>query len=344
MKIEKLTKLKKLTPINELTNEQVKELQNALKQLGYNVGIADGVPGSKTRSSWLQLMADTFGSNMILIGPDAAKLLNLKLNNSGDEGEGETGNSGALVLKLKLLPQIKKPVPIYGLNKNQLLELQTALSRIGYPVGIIDGLYGAKTRNAWAEFEVDVFGGNPLLINPVSVDILQNKLNKVGGGKVYDFVSAEGTIEAIKRECIGQEINLKTQIAYVLATVEWETARTFKPVREAFWLSEEWRKENLRYFPFYGRGFVQITWEKNYKKYSDILEVDLVGMPDLAMNEIVALFILVHGFKTGAFTGRKIADYVNKLETNFVDARRCINGIDHAEDIAKLAEKYLAAL
>lgn len=344
MKIEKLTKLKKLTPINELTNEQVKELQNALKELGYNVGIVDGLPGSKTRSSWLQLMADTFGSNMILIGPDAAKLLNLKLGDSDNSGEGESGNSGALVLKLKLLPLIKSPLPIYRLNKDQLRELQTALSHLGYPVGIIDGLYGAKIRNAWAEFEVDVFGGNPLLINPVSVDMLQNKLNKIGGGKVYDFSTSVGTIEAIKRECIGQEINLKTQIAYVLATVEWETARTFKPVREAFWLSEDWRKENLLYFPFYGRGFVQITWEKNYKKYSDILEIDLVGMPDLAMNEIVALFILVHGFKIGAFTGRKISDYINKFETNFVDARRCINGTDHAEDIAKSAEKYLAEL
>jgi hypothetical protein len=49
-------------------------------------------------------------------------------------------------------------------------------------------------------------------------------------------------------------------MAYVLATTQWETAQTFKPVREAFWKDEEWRRVNLaRYYPYYGRGFVQLT-------------------------------------------------------------------------------------
>lgn len=350
MKIEKLTKLKKLTPINNLTNEQARELQKALKELGYEVGIIDGFPGAKTRNAWLQLMADTFGSDMILIGPDAANLLKLKLidpDESGDyDGNSDTGESGnaGMILKLKLLTKIRSPVPIHRLQREQLIELQTALHRLGYPVGVVDGLFGGKTRNSWAEFEADVFGGNQLLVGPVSVDMLQRKLNNIGGGRIHDFTTKEGTIEAIMWECNGQEINFKTQIAYVLATVEWETARTFKPVREAFWLSEEWRKENLRYFPFYGRGYVQITWERNYKKYADILGVDLVGDADLAMNENVALFILVHGFKTGAFTGRKISDYINEFQTDFKNARRCINGIDHADDIANLARQYLSRI
>ena len=55
---------------------------------------------------------------------------------------------------------------------------------------------------------------------------------------------------------------LRNQAAYVLATAYWETARTMEPVREAFWMSEEWRRANLRYFPWYGRGFVQLTWER----------------------------------------------------------------------------------
>jgi hypothetical protein len=354
MKIEKLLKLNKLTPINELNNEQVRELQTALNELGYKAGIVDGLPGAKTRNAWLQLMADTFGSNLILIGPDAAKLLRLKLgeesdgggggNNDSDSDSNNDSNGGGLTLKLELLEKITTPLEVNKLRRDQLWELQTALHRLGYPVGDIDGLYGNRTRNAWAEFEADVFGGNKLLVGPVSVDILQRKLNKTGGGKIHDFSTKEGTIEAIKWECGAQEISLKTQIAYVLATVEWETARTFKPVREAFWLSEEWRKDNLRYFPFYGRGFVQITWEKNYKKYSDILGIDLVTEPDLAMKENVALFILVHGFKTGVFTGRKIADYISDLQTDYINARRCINGTDHAEDIARLAEKYFIQL
>ena len=61
------------------------------------------------------------------------------------------------------------------------------------------------------------------------------------------------------------------------------------------------------------------------------------------MDPAVALFVLVHGFKTGTFTGRKITDFINQNMTNFIDARRCINGTDKASEIAALAEKFLAA-
>ena len=345
MKIEKLFELQSLTPIDRLTRDQVKELQAALNELGFKAGTVDGSPGSKTRSAWLAFIAATFGSNMILLGRDAADLLDKKLAERVGGGSG-TGGEGTpdLTLKLKLLSKIRKDVALHQLTRDQMRELQTALHRFGYPVGTIDGWVGTRTRTAWAEFEKDVFGGNKLLVGPVSVDILQKKLDKIGGGRIHDFSNKEGVIEAIKWECGVQDIGLKSQIAYAVATVEWETARTFKPVREAFWLSEEWRKENLRYFPYYGRGYVQLTWEKNYQKYAEILGIDLVGKPDLAMDENVALFVLVHGFKTGAFTGRKITDYINESMTEFVDARRCINGTDHDEDIANLAEKYLKLL
>lgn len=124
--------------------------------------------------------------------------------------------------------------------------------------------------------------------------------------------------------------------------MEWETGKTFKPVREAFWKDEAWRRANLsRYYPYYGRGYVQLTWKANYEKYAELTGLDLVNSPDLAMDPQIALFILVHGFRTGAFTGKKITDYITAEEYDFVNARRCINGVDKAEEIAALAEKYL---
>ncbi len=160
----------------------------------------------------------------------------------------------------------------------------------------------------------------------------------------YDFSTEEGTIAAIKAECQTQGIGLPAQIAYILATVEWETNRTFKPVREAYWLSEAWRRQNLRYYPYYGRGFVQLTWEDNYRKYAEIMDFDLVGNPDKALEPSIALFILIQGFRTGAFTGKKITDYINGDGCNFIQARRCINGLDKAEEIAALAKNYLQSL
>jgi hypothetical protein len=77
-----------------------------------------------------------------------------------------------------------------------------------------------------------------------------------------------------------------------LATVAIETASTFAPVREAFWLSEEWRRQNLRYYPYYGRGHLQLTWRENYATYGQQLGVDLVGNPDLALDPEVSARVL----------------------------------------------------
>jgi len=244
-------------------------------------------------------------------------------------------------MKFTELNKIKETTHINNLTEEQLKELQTALNILGYPVGQIDGLIGPKTRNTWAEFKTDIFTGNPDLIGVGSIEKLKEKVNLIEKKNKHEFSTQSGTIKAIKSECVAQNIALDSQIAYVLATTEWETAQTFQPVREAFWLSEEWRKRNLRYYPYYGRGYVQLTWENNYQKYSDILGVDLVGNPDLAIENDIALFVLVHGFKTGTFTGRKITDYINDFETDFINARRCINGTDRAHEIAELAENYL---
>lgn len=247
-------------------------------------------------------------------------------------------------MKLVKLTTIIEPKPINELTKDQLMELQTALSLLGFSLGDIDGLIGPKTLNAWAEFKTDIFPGNADLIGPNSIETLQEKVKSFGEGGIYDFSTKAGTIEAIKAECILQGIGLNTQIAYVLATTQWETAQTFKPVKEAFWLSEDWRRNNLDYFPYYGRGFVQLTWKNNYQAYGKILKIDLVNNLDLALDPDVALFVLVHGFKTGTFTSRKITDYITDDKTDFINARRCINGEDKAHEIATLANKFLRDL
>jgi len=247
-------------------------------------------------------------------------------------------------MKLAELLSIAGPTPIRQLSKEQLKEMQRALSLLGYPVGKIDGLIGPKTRSAWSEFKIDVYSGNSEFIGKQSVVALQEKLDGVLESNDHDFSSKEGTKEAIKSACRAMDIGLNSQIAYVLATTQWETNQTFKPVREAYWLDEDWRKNNFPYYPFYGRGYVQLTWKNNYEQYSSMLDLDMVNEPDIAMRPNVALFVLVHGFKTGTFTGRKITDYLDETKTDFIGARRCINGNDKAHEIAELAKKFLVHL
>jgi len=149
------------------------------------------------------------------------------------------------------------------------------------------------------------------------------------------------TVRAICKECDRQRLHLTQQKAYLLATVEWETAGTFAPVREAYWLSEEWRRRNLtRYYPYYGRGYVQLTWSTNYQQYSELLGLDLLGNPDLALRPDVALFILVHGCKFGVFTGHKLEDYIISGHCDYWNARRVINGTDRATEIEAIARDW----
>ncbi len=141
----------------------------------------------------------------------------------------------------------------------------------------------------------------------------------------------------IKEECIRQGLVLEDQIAYVLATCDWESAHTLMPVTEAYWMSQDYR-DDLSYAPYYGRGIIQITWQENYQKFEDIMGIPLVTEPELALDYNNSLFIAVYGFKHGSFTGAKLEDYIYEGYTDYYNARRCINGTDSANEIAITAE------
>ena len=140
-------------------------------------------------------------------------------------------------------------------------------------------------------------------------------------------------------------------LAYILATAYWETANTMQPVREAFWLSETWRKNNLRYWPYYGRGLVQTTWKENYQKMSAVVGADLVNSPDLLLEWDYALPALFIGMEQGLYTGKKLSDYLDGVDESdsedlreFTNARRIVNGADKQVEIGKLALAFEGAL
>lgn len=133
-------------------------------------------------------------------------------------------------------------------------------------------------------------------------------------------------------------------LAYMLATDKHETNATMQAVREAYWLSEEWRRTHLRYYPYYGRGLVQLTWEANYRAMSSVVGDDLVNKPDLALELHHAVQIMFHGMEHGIFTGKKLGDYFNGTTDNPVEARRIINGTDKAQLVAAYFYDFLAAL
>ena len=164
------------------------------------------------------------------------------------------------------------------------------------------------------------------------------------GGKLQQ--SHVDNINSILNAVNKHNISNIKQVAYLLATAYHETNATMQPVREAYWLSEAWRKKNLRYYPWYGRGHVQLTWQVNYKKADDKLGLKglLIKNPDLAMRSDISAEVLVIGSKEGWFTGRKLDDYISNVKTDYVGARRIINGTDKAKQIADVADVWEEAL
>jgi len=245
------------------------------------------------------------------------------------------------------LERIPAGATLDSLTKPVFRDLQRSLAFLTYTPGKIDGSIGPRTRAAWAEFKLAMGERDaPETVNPSAVTALQTRtsaFDAVLSKPARDTAAVKASIiEACRLVGLGQ----KEQIAYVLATADHETNHTFKPVREAYWVknAEAWRKANLRYWPYYGRGYVQLTWKDNYDQYGRILGLDLVETPDLALDHYGSLFVLTQGFKTGAFTGHKLSEYVNAHATDFKAARYCINGQDRASDIADLARTYLRTL
>lgn len=235
-------------------------------------------------------------------------------------------------------------ISLRDLSEKDVAWLQESLNALGFSAGEKDGLVGPRTLDAWADFKESVSLNSPdsiELIGPSSFDALTKAIaHSREKAKEHDFSTKAGTIAAIRFECDRQGLTLPPQQAYCIATVQHETANTFKPI------AEYGKGAGLPYGKpdsitgqiYYGRGYVQLTWKSNYAKYGQILGIDLVNHPELACLPNVALFVLVHGFRTGAFTGKKLSDYVNNQKTDFFNARRCINGLDKAQKIADRAQ------
>lgn len=147
-------------------------------------------------------------------------------------------------------------------------------------------------------------------------------------------------------------------IAYMLATVKRECGAKMAPVREigrgrgkryditikVTDPATKQEKENV----YYGRGFVQITWDYNYKKIGKEIGLgdQLYLNPDKTLEFETAYKIMSTGMRQGLFTGVRLAQYISGTTCDFVSARKIINGNDHAQEIAKNAvifEEFLMA-
>ena len=134
-------------------------------------------------------------------------------------------------------------------------------------------------------------------------------------------------------------------LAYMLATVYHECATRMWPTTE---YGSQSYLEGKEYWPYVGRGFVQLTWEANYDKASKALGLiddrDLVAHPEVALDSLISSRILFRGCAEGWFTGKMLGMYFNADYDDPVNARQIINGNDQDELIAGYHDTFLAAI
>src|SRR5271166_422891 len=147
-------------------------------------------------------------------------------------------------------------------------------------------------------------------------------------------------------------------IAYSLATAWWETGRKMLPVRENGGRpygnppAEYWKAVPPFGLAYYGRGLVQLTWYRNYlladvtlrKMGALSASESLTQTPDIALRPDIAAAVLVTGMVEGWFTGKKLSDFFDGKTNDPVNARRIVNGLDHAAEIAAAHVHFLYAL
>jgi predicted chitinase len=153
-------------------------------------------------------------------------------------------------------------------------------------------------------------------------------------------------INAILAEANTRGLADPRQLAYVLATAYHETGRAMAPVREigkgrgrAYGVADPKTGQT-----YYGRGYVQITWKTNYERLGRRLGVDLVAAPDRALEPRLAAAILIVGMREGLFTGKTLDDCFDAARSDWSGARRIVNGLDRADEIAAHARAFHVAL
>lgn len=137
-------------------------------------------------------------------------------------------------------------------------------------------------------------------------------------------------------------------LACILGNIFHETGRKMQPVKEG---GNEAYLKSKKYYPYYGRGHIQLTWDYNYQKFGELLSIDLLNNPDLVLDSNISTKITLLGMQKGLFTGKKLSDYFNEITENWLWSRAIINGKrkgellpDRAEDVSIYGKKFYEAL
>jgi hypothetical protein len=253
-----------------------------------------------------------------------------------------------------------------GWGGETTLAVQRALGAVFLlnPFDDVDGAAGPRTQAAWQLFRsasglpsstaIDVAGARRLADAAQAPEAFMGKL-AVDIPADYEFHCGERaanqarSVDAIAEVAAMQKLS-RPQLAYVLATAEHESDRFATLEEYASGAAYEGRSDLGNSKPgdgrrFKGRGYVQLTGRNNYRQYAKRSGIHLELLPPVLMNwPALSAWVLVDGMMRGAYTGRRLDQFVNGGTSDFRNARRVVNGLDRADKIAAQAKAWLEKL
>ena len=184
-------------------------------------------------------------------------------------------------------------------------------------------------------------------ITPIDEDCL-TKLIEAVPSSMRSYASR--SIPLILAEAKRLGVNDLRHIAYILATMQKESSFGADMVNENPGVTIN---GGAKYIP---RGYAQITHDYNYIYWANRLGIDLINNPERAAEPEIATKIIVGGMRDGTFTGvdvegnlvsgsgYKLSNYFDSSKTDFYNARRIINSLEGASQVAADANKYWEVL
>ncbi|PSF33631.1 hypothetical protein C7H19_19795 [Aphanothece hegewaldii CCALA 016] len=193
---------------------------------------------------------------------------------------------------------------LINLDNSALKDIQLLLSRLGlYPENEIDGIYGPKTKRAWASFKQHYYLSDPDLIGPASYQKLKDESSKSDlliSRKNFDEVfryakdrDRDTYFLPINRTLREFQINTPKRIAAFLAQIGHESASLRYSEEIASGFAYEGRKDLGNIYKgdgvrYKGRGLIQLTGRANYRTVGKALGVDLEFEPTLVKVPIIS--------------------------------------------------------
>lgn len=154
-------------------------------------------------------------------------------------------------------------------------------------------------------------------------------------------LTRDQNVELLVRTALEYGVTDRRQIAYIVATAQHETDN-FATSREYDGPNQAIRNGYGGGENYYGRGYVQVTHDRNYDRMATTLGDPRISTnPDIVAQEsALGAQTTVVGMARGLYTGVGLDRYINPQNADYTAARAIVNGTDRAEHIAGLARTW----